>query len=315
MEKILNGMRRIEDAFLIKSLFKKVFGSEISNALLCWKYNEGRGFNIGFANNEDTLIGHVGAVYRDVLNRGILYTVPQMTDLMVSPSNAGGLSRGSSVFGSLIKQYMGELKKDNNPLGITFGFPSARAMRAGELLGLFNCVDLIFELIFGALPKKWYSDRCRGVEKSKAQKEINRLWGIMQKDFDNEIIGVRNFEYVCYRYFDHPEQTYLCYFITPWWSKKPFGVAFLKVYDLHVELMDIICAKKDTRRVINALQENLKTLGKETMNFWLTKKYAMELGQIAQSMNETQFKILANPLGAEQLKDMWWLTSGDTEYR
>lgn len=311
----MNDTSYIPNAFSIKPLFKNVFGSEISDTLLNWKYNGNRGFNIGFWNAEDTLIGHVGGVYRIILYKGVSYSVPQMTDLMVSPSKVNGLSRSNSVFGNLIKYYMKNLKNNYNPLAITFGFPSARAMKAGTLLGMFGCVDSIFELIFTASPKKWHSDRCISIDKSKSSDDIQKLWLKMKKDFKNEILGIRDLDYLKYRYFEHPENKYLYYFITPWWSNKPLGIAFLKTYDLHVELMDIICEKKNIIRIINALKVNLPILGKESMHLWLCKRYASKLKSLAKSINETQFKILANPLNENELKDIWWLTSGDTEYR
>ena len=82
---------------------------------------------------------------------------------MALPGRYGGLSRKSSPFAALIQQVLADLPGDGNPGGLAFGFPSDRAMRLGEHLGLFSSIDRIRQLAFVPLPPSRTS-RCRNLQ-------------------------------------------------------------------------------------------------------------------------------------------------------
>lgn len=315
METDVSAIEFVNEKSLIKPLFLDVFGSEISDALLRWKYEDERGFNLGFFSEKGELIGHVGGVFREVLHKGKLYLVPQMVDLMVSKSTKpGGLSRSGSVFARLMREYMQGLKRVQNPLGMTFGFPSKRAMVAGEKLGVFESVDTIYELSFEPCKGSFFRDSCKEyVKKEDVKKAVAMVWKAMALDFRDETIGVRDYAYVCHRYFDHPEHKYRCYVLSSFFSKKVYGIVFVKEHESEVEIMDVLCRKRDLERTLKTVCECDEVSSVKSLKLWLTKRYAMRLKHLAKSIHESEFRILANPL--HSVDALWWLSSGDTEYR
>ena len=89
---------------LIRPLFQQVFGADISDVMLEWKYGGGRGRSYGFFSSTGRLLAHCGVFYRLVQAEGQRRRIAQLGDLMAAPGKVGGLSRSSSPFALLVKQ-------------------------------------------------------------------------------------------------------------------------------------------------------------------------------------------------------------------
>jgi hypothetical protein len=89
----------------------------------------------------------------------------------------------------------------------------------------------------------------------------------------------------------------------------------VRVFDGHVDIMDIVCKKRDLKRSVETLRQSLEVSRTKSMKLWLTQRYAMQLEEMSESMHETEFRVLCNPLNSEMLNETWWLSIGDTEYR
>ena len=136
---------RLDDADLARTipLFKAVFGHEVPKALLEWKYSKGMGESWGGSGDcNGELLLHCGLIYRQVVFEGELHRAAQLVDLMAHRKSSG-LSRAQSPFFVLIKLILSRLQAPENPYCLAFGFPSERAMRLGEHLGVFRSIELI----------------------------------------------------------------------------------------------------------------------------------------------------------------------------
>ena len=111
---------------------------------------------------------------------------------MATPKRSG-LSRGDSPFALLIREVLAQLQTGANPDALAFGFPSDRAMRLGERLGVFCAVDDWYELSFSAQPGGAFDqapDIVHAIDPFHA-KLIDRLWLSMSREFIDFPVGVR----------------------------------------------------------------------------------------------------------------------------
>lgn len=319
----MTAIRRLATADLarIQPLFHQVFGLPISIALLRWKYAEGRGESwVMPAADGEHLALHCGVIFRDVLLAGQPVRAAQLADLM-SRAKDSGLSRGQSPFRLVMQALLESLPRPDNPAGVAFGFPSERAMRLGEHLGVYRAIDHWLELRFhacraGRLAPKAVELLSCGPEQAVL---VDALWQRMAKDLRDYCVGVRDAAFFQRRYLRHPERRYVVLQINSGWLKRPLGLAVVRLEDEACELMDIVGAWADMPDMILALQAWLMGLPDKTLVFALTAHFAEKLRPLAVHCEQTQFRIMANPQTPEavlaQLENRWWLTGGDTDYR
>lgn len=318
----MSGVRCLGDdeLVLIRPLFEAVFKAPVSEALLRWKYGQGRGASWTVW-QDDGLVLHCGLFFRNVLLQGEPTQAAQLVDLMAAPKQSG-LTRHGSPFTVLMQRLLTSLPSSCNPAGLAFGFPSDRAMRLGEHVKMYACVDDWMSLEFQSsdaasgpnvrVIKKW----CASDDKT-----VNALWGRMRNDLAAFVVGVRNSDYIRQRYLAHPEKKYLFLQIDSRWWRRPIGCVVLSQGpgQGQYEILDLICAWGDMQEVIGATQRWLHQVDGQLLTLLLTSTFAKKLAPFASQCQATQFRIMANPHmapdGLAQLKHRWWLTGGDTDYR
>lgn len=304
---------------LIRPLFQQVFGSEISEEMLAWKYADGRGVSYGYFNDVGELLVHCGLSYRRVLADGQLHRIGHIGDLMAAPGRHGGLGRAAS-FTQVVRRLLGDLPDAQNPDGLAFGFPSDRAMRLGEQLGLFSSIDQMHQLTFAALPRRWRSDQLVPVgEPDRAfRKDVDRLWHEMAASLGSDLICVRDADYLSFRYFRHPAHRYVCHAVKPWWGGRPVGIIVTRCEGEQCELLDLIGSPAQMGRLIQAARQQLGHWGTVRMLLWLTQRHAAQCVEQAYSNERLELRIMANPFSSggnpRRFAGRWWLTSGDTDY-
>lgn len=303
---------------LIQPLFAAVFDAPISSAMLEWKYGGGRGACwTGW--QDDVLLVHCGVCRRDVLLQGEPLVASQLVDLMAAPK-AAGLSRRNAPFTMLMQHILAQLPCPANPEGVAFGFPSARAMRLGELAGVYCAVDHWMALEFGArrvrLGPQVNEILVWGSHETCA---VNALWRRMQLDLAAHAVGVRDMDYLRHRYLQRPDRRYQMLLVESRWRRLPLGLVVVGPGTADAELLDVIGAWADLPDVLLAVRCWLHTQGRSRLTLSLTSHFAAELAELADGCSPTQFRIMANPLSPEgtlrRLQQHWWLTGGDTDYR
>lgn len=305
----------------VQPLFKQVFGHEISTALLNWKYGQGRGCCWLGSDQDGEPVVHCGLHYRQALVGGRRQRIAQLVDLMASPQAHGGISRTQSPFFMLIKPLLASLVTPDNPGAWAFGFPSDRAMRLGERLGLFKTIDQVYELLFTPVCPDSGSNRIIQLERFTSDSEscLQKLWRQMASDLTGNIAGIRDPEYLSNRYLKHPEKQYEVYLLKSRWLRRCLG-CFVVLRDGNVaELMDIVAPLHQVGTVVKSAREWLHTNKLQKLRLWLASGHVDLLKGKAESVTALQFRIMANPFSPatelEQLDHRWWLTSGDTDYR
>jgi hypothetical protein len=326
---MLNNMQNIvqiqqlgfQDLGIIQPLFRQVFGTDIPEPMLAWKYGQGRGRSCGAFAPDGTLLAHCGIFYRDVLAERNRHRIAQLGDLMALPGRYGGLSRSKSPFALLIQRVLDDLPGEANPDGLAFGFPSDRAMRLGEHLGLFASIDRIRQLTFAPLSRPSLAVRCETVQPddSALPATVERLWRRMAAALGNDLVGIRDGAYLMQRYAAHPLHRYDFRLVLSRWLRRPFGVLITRTTGHECELMDIIAHPSDLPDLLETARQQMEAWGVTSLKLWLTERHSRLVQELADTTESTEFRIMANPFSSggkpERFADRWWLTSGDTDYR
>lgn len=305
---------------LIQPLFRQVFGHDISLSFLEWKYGAEHGESWYVGDDEGKPLLHCGVFYRDILLAGQQHRIGQLTDLMAAPKQAG-LTRKDSPFTRLMQRILEELPSPRNPHGLAVGFPSDRAMRLGEHLGVYKAIDDWHELVFTARPRRRFSPGAGDATTlgDALPALTDTLWGRMRDDLGEHPVGIRDYAYLERRYLHHPQHRHHCLLVRSFWRRRPLALAILRGESEHLELLDLIGPLSAMPAALAAVQAWLPTVGGRSFAFWLTSRFAKQFAALAERSRVTEFRIMANPRTPaailEQFDHRWWLTGGDTDYR
>lgn len=304
----------------VQALFQEVFKLPISPTMLHWKYAEGRGQSWGAWQADGPLLVHCGVFFRNILAAGKPARAAQLGDLMASARKPSGLARQQSPFAGVIHTLLAAQACAENPDAICFGFPSERAMRLGERLGVFTQIDRIFKLGFTPRTAGWRADRCIISTLDTTDTEtINRLWLAMAADLQNELVGIRDAAYLRWRYLEHPTNRYQLFIVRRRWLGRPLGAFVVRGDGEERELLDLIGPLQHMPRLLEACRDWLGRTSGKRLDLWLSSRFAQRFGALADNCEQLEFRIMANPLGPahilERFNEAWWLTGGDTDYR
>ena len=302
----------------ISALFLDVFKHPLSAELWRWKYKKEGGYAV-LAYKDNHLIGHYGGMCRDVFIANRPAKALQIGDVMVAQKQRGVLSKRGLFFqmcATFLEQYMG----DNKPYALGYGFPTERAMRIAKHQGLYRQVDRMVE-------KHWLPLRTRAsifhvirplnkTPSVRVRTQIAHLWQHMLSDFSQAIIGVRDWDYLCYRYFSHPEKHYYLYRVNHRFSNTPIGIIVLSLEGERCRLMDIVSTQQAFPCLIHHARRLAYDLKAAQLFAWTTLSH-----QGLWPSDEGQAIDVCIPSNAWTTKgtlavatNQWWLTAGDTDF-
>lgn len=319
-----------EDSASIRALFKKVFKHEMSLSHWDWKYQHGRGEGVVVRYGED-VVAFYGAVKRRVLCRGELTNTLQCVDTMVDTSQRGSLSKKGPYYlaaTTFLKKFIGY----NLPYLFGFGFPNARVMRLGEILGVQADIGSVVEL-------EWPAQASNSVFGNEIQLSadshaslIDEMWLAMNTDLKDRIVIVRDMDYLLYRYNDNPSHQYQFHLVTEE-SGKPQGVLVSRHADGRLLILDLIAPLDSFQNIVVFAQNLAAQDGLKSVSTWITEPDA----SIFTSAKTDAVDLPANVLppqgvvvrdigvriptsvcspgpSPESLQDAWFLLAGDTDF-
>ena len=115
-------------------------------------------------------------------------------------------------------------------------------------LGLYEKTDDFVEVLYPRsdepMKNSAYTVTTLDLADEKQRLQLDSLWRAMRADFEDNIIGVRNCDYIRYRYFEHPfarRKQYRCVLIRDSISHQSLAIAILKNKDSYTLIMDLIC--------------------------------------------------------------------------
>ena len=304
----------------ICELFEKSFETAFDHEIWCWKYELGNGKCV-VARSEPSgpIVSHYGGAPRQINYFGKKDKAIQVCDVMVLPEVRLQYGKNSLFFKTAATFLEREI---GNTVGhlLGFGFPNKKAMNIALRLGLYEKTDDFLEFIFPiADTKSSVEYKLLDIDPKNLahQSAVDRLWDSMSPAFENGIIGVRNWEYVKYRYFDHPRGIsgeFKRLFLSD--AQGDICAAFfLKEHDQCNLIMDIICPFKDITQYILKLS---LLLNEVRLKIWITKGWSKTLEVAGIIENDLGIEIPSNYWNpgpsSEILYGAWWLTAGDMDF-
>lgn len=312
------------DAAEIRALFLHVFQHEMSESLWNWKYAEGRGCALIVRDKQGKLIGHYGGNIRNVIFNGKPVQTMQGVDVMVD-HQARGIMTKNGVFSTMTREFANHFYGYDRPNLFPIGFPSDRHMKIGELHKIYVSVDTVHELSWPqakeiSLPW-WQSIVQLNPSSPKDQAAINHLWKIQAKDLSDLILPIRDFQQWKYRFIDHPSKKYDIFILKNKITKNPIAawVACPNTDKKNSsELLDTLSAKKEIPTVLHAARYTAQQQNKN-LHSWLSSVPVALFKTNDCTVHDIGVRVptqIVRPAPApEELKNRWWLTGGDTDFK
>ena len=201
-----------------------------------------------------------------------------------------------------------------------FGFPNRKAMNIALRLGLYEKTDDFVEMIYPSAPDQAVSKyKFVNIEEDNAahQAAVDRLWDSMRLSFNAGVIGNRDWNYIKYRYFDHPygksgkfKRVFLANEM-----EEICAACFIKEHEQRNLLMDIVCPIKDIAQQVM----NLNILLDESeLKIWITEGWSETLKITGMIENKLGIEIPCNQWNpgpsSQLLYGAWWLMAGDMDF-
>lgn len=301
----------------VATLFQEVFGHSLSRELWAWKYANGRGNSV-VATRHGEVVAHYGGMYRDILLDGKPAWAFQACDVMVHPRERGVMTKQGPFL--LTAATVAEIYA---PLGLGFGFPNSRAMLVAEKMGLYSEVGHMVSVRWEPSdPGYRWRTRARAlIRHDPADRErVQALWKAMAQDLDGSVVGVRDWDYLEYRYFNHPHNHYELMLVSARLTGAPVGVVVLRRLEDSCELLDVIAPLKNLSLLIDQACRVTGLWGLSHLYCWITKNQAQHFLLCSDGKEDSlNIRIPAScwtdESGVDVFKDRWWLMSGDTDFR
>ena len=307
-------------------VFESAFDTPFNPDLWHWKYRLGKGVCVVARRAPgDEILSHYGGAPREISYFGTDATAIQVCDVMALPEIRRHYGKRSLFFkaaATFLEREIGYTVK--HLLG--FGFPNQKAMNIATRLGLYEKTDDFVGLEFvevapEAIEKLTeYSLQSLALDEEDVYGHINELWHSQRADFADSIIGVRDSQYLHYRYHEHPYAKAGRYRVMGIWQGEVLrAVAVIMAHEEEALLMDIVCPLAQTRVMIDILQVLLRQGGETSrLKMWITLAWLDKIKKPEDQVKELCIEIPCNSWNpgppSDKLYGAWWLTAGDMDF-
>jgi len=304
----------------VRQLFSQVFQQELSAEMWAWKYGNGHGMATA-AWQDHEMVAHYGGLVRELLYFGSPQTGVQIVDVMVANSVRGVLTKRGPYFlvGATFPEcYAGYGAK----ILLGYGFPTARAIRVAELLGIYADVGKMVEIRWETQPgqpKLWTRIRhLQPQDNLKDRELIDDLWAQLHPQLTQAIVVRRDWQYVQHRYLSHPQKHYELLLVTRRLTGTPLGIIVLYRDGDTCKLLDCIAPLQHLTILIQQARRLAGNWGMVTLSAWITETFAARFTATGGKIHPLDVRIphcvwyVGPP--AEEVRNHWWLMGGDTDF-
>ncbi|MDP1930375.1 MAG: GNAT family N-acetyltransferase [Gammaproteobacteria bacterium] len=302
------------------SLFESSFNGPFDVSVWHWKYGTGRGLAVS-ARVGGKLVGHYGGAPRDILYFGKPDMAVQICDVMVTPEHRSFAGRDTLFFktaATFLEQHIGNAAQ--HLLG--FGFPNKRVLQVAVRLGLYDVTDSFVEVHYPKVAHNtgdWELAEF-DLDSPRSRMQVDALWLQMAAGLQDQIVGVRDWAYLHYRYRAHPlwpSGGYNCLALRRSSVNEPAAVLVLKKHDNAMLLMDIIGPVTEFPALLEVLIGFLARTD-ETLACRITKGQLDRISLGGCEVRDLEIDIPCNNWthgpNAQTLAGAWWLTAGDMDF-
>ncbi len=238
------------------ALFKQVFKEDTSKESFYWKFSRSLDYLLGATDSKNQMVGFIGSVPRVFVNGGKEFLGIQYCDVMILDEYRGKVRTG--LYQRMAITARGLFMRKLDGLTFVFGFPHKRAMLLGVRTGLYIKADDFLWLSWDKSGTS-HNEKYLVEEVSLASKhlsEIDQIWQRMQLSFSEETVGMRDSEYITFRYSQHPTESYSFLRIAKSPNVAEAYIIFKKVDD-HIFIMDILSLKSKIGTIAHLAAEYL----------------------------------------------------------
>lgn len=308
----------------VNALFEHAFDQPLTAAMWRWKYARERGHAMFVCTADDTPIAHYGGWSRAISLQGQKCHALQPMDVLVKREERGILTKKGPMYlgaQALFAAQIGHGKK--HVLG--FGFPTGRAARLGERLQLYVAGGEVAELRWPcdiAVAKDWAISARVMNDWPLAQfmRFADAAWARMAQDFSSAILGIRDGQWLQYRYRSHPQRSYFLLAVRHRLTRQALGVAVLSLHDDgRCELLDIVGARDDFNAIVRVARRFARACGKRELYGWFAQANLATLNQTRHAaIHAIDMRLVFMQCSLppqSHLRQHWWLSSGDMDFR
>jgi hypothetical protein len=295
----------------ITSLFREVFGKEMTLEQWKWKYavpGEGRIHSKVAEDKSPEIIGHAGAIPLRGLYRNKPIQVFQIVDVMVHPKARGFFGK-KNLFDRMIKELFEDLRKEFSHV-FCYGFPGKRPYILGERIKVYDKIEQGIDCCksltpsfslnpYTIKPLSWDDGR------------VDTLWMHVSKEIDLAIM--RDRQYLQWRYTTNPLFSYELLGCFLFGNLK--GWLVMRHSGDEVFVVDLLTKPKRYMSMLKALESYLIFRGKKEIHFWLPERWRKRIK--GYSMKETQV-VVTNmiwklPIKTSTARESLYYTMGDAD--
>lgn len=314
---------RPEDKEEIRRLFLEVFKEVMTEAHWQWKYDrpESKG---AVVLRGGKIVAHYGGLGRRVMREGKNCLAVQIGDVMVAPAVRHSVRSNSPfflVFTTFAEAYLGF----DRLFPLAFGFPNVRACRIAERLGLYSKVDHMSEVRWNARRLSVWNRHRYGLVRLReedfmaASDTVDRLWNRMAGELRDRIVGVRDSDWLQYRYFQRPEKHYDVYLLLDRLTQTYQAMVVLQPHEDHLLWVDWVGSMKDRMALIGVLRDLAAKVGKPEVRTWSASHdlcfFKVSGGKISALPIVIPANIWTPGPSVSELSHRWWLMPGDTDFQ
>jgi hypothetical protein len=292
----------------ITSLFKTVFGKDMSIDQWRWKYfsAEEKLYTKVAQDAAGKIIAHAGAIRL----RGVLEgrTIPffQIVDVMVHPEYRGYMGR-NNLFKFIMKALFEDISRDFDRV-LCYGFPGKRPYILGEKTKIYDAIEEAIELIITPTRKRLSLFKVKPLDWK--DRRINNLWETIAKDCKLSL--VRDTKYLLWRYASNPSFTYSLLGLFTFGRLK--GWVVIRQEGERILIVDLLVKKKRLREALKAIEDYFSK-DKPSIHMWLPHGWR---GFINSYKEQQTGVIVTNmiwqlPLKTPLVRDRLYYTMGDTD--
>ncbi len=313
------GVKGSFDPMELAGLFRESFGIEFDPALWRWKYELGGGEAVVARDRGGEVACHFGGVPRKVECFGAPSMAMQGCDVMVS-GRLRGRRGGTDPFFDIAALFIDREVGNAVRCPLSLGFPNRRLMRATVRLGLYGKTDDFVELAYGdpgGAEPSWTAAALDLADPAH-RRELDALWEAMRGDLRDAVVGVRDAEYLKYRYFDHPgaaDGLYDCRLLRDP-SGAPRAAAVSRRHDGRRLLMDLVGPLDGMGDAVGQLCR-LRDALPEPLKIWISGGWRERValpGAVENALDiEIPCSVRSPGPGPKELSGRWWITAGDMD--
>lgn len=310
----------------MRELFASVFGHAMSESHWAWKYDGGRGCAVALMRGSQ-MVAHYGGMTRQVVFQGRAVMACQVCDVMVAPQARSALARKGAMH-KVAATFLDTQIGWGRPHWQGYGFPNRRAFGAARHLGLYEAVDAVDRLSWPAAvtpeSKGLRIDRfglTNGHLDESQRLWIDEQWRRMAKDLRDAAVGVRDAQWLQFRYLARPGMSYELWAVRSGLLRRPVGLLVVRRHDQHLEVLDLLGPVAAFGRLVAVARLLAHRGGLTRIECWISRSHRRLLDDVDPdhvTVTDLGVDVPANvhTAGADaaQLRNRWFLMAGDADF-